>query len=151
MSLTLPQCWTPHSPSETSSSYVSWQSKLLDAVLTKGRPTSSRNVYIRHLSICTNDSTLHSLAAQFGSPISVRAILELDPSVVLPNVLRKHSVQSGMSEGIGNGRGRCKGIGFVLFETEAEAERAIEGLNEQGYDASYARVRLSPIPSPPDR
>lgn len=36
--------------------------------------------------------------------------------------------------------GECKGYGFAMFENEEEAQRAIEGLNRNGLQASFARV-----------
>lgn len=36
--------------------------------------------------------------------------------------------------------GECKGYGFALFEKEADCHTAIDGLNNAGLQASFARV-----------
>jgi RNA recognition motif-containing protein len=36
--------------------------------------------------------------------------------------------------------GECKGYGFAMFDNEQECEEAIEGLNKDGLQASFARV-----------
>ena len=36
--------------------------------------------------------------------------------------------------------GECKGYGFTMFENPDDCERAIDGLNKAGLQASFARV-----------
>lgn len=85
------------------------------------------NVYIRGLSSDTTDASLHALGSLFGRPISVRALLH-------------HS--AGFSNlSLGNDeRGSCKGVGFVLYENEKIAGRAVEGLRRLGWGASFAKM-----------
>lgn len=90
-------------------------------------PSQTTNVYIRLLPPNCTDELLHTLGSLFGRPISVRALLE-----------RKYG-----REGSGREWGRCKGVGFILYENIEVARRAVVGLNELGWQASFAKMSLS--------
>lgn len=34
----------------------------------------------------------------------------------------------------------CKGVGFILYKSPEEAEKAVIGLNAEGFEVSYAKV-----------
>lgn len=43
--------------------------------------------------------------------------------------------------------GLCKGYGFAMYEKEEDCEKAINGLNKKGLQASFARVgQVGPQP-----
>lgn len=68
---------------------------------------SRTNLYIRGLSADTSDSDLFSMCSRFGSIVSTKAILDKNTN-------------------------KCKGYGFVDFETPASAELAVIELQKQG-------------------
>lgn len=68
---------------------------------------SKTNLYIRGLQPETNDGDLFSLCNRFGSIVSTKAILDKSTN-------------------------KCKGYGFVDFETPAAAETAVSELQKQG-------------------
>lgn len=68
---------------------------------------SKTNLYIRGLNGDTSDSDLFSLCSRFGSIVSTKAILDKNTN-------------------------KCKGYGFVDFETPAAAELAVIELQKQG-------------------
>lgn len=68
---------------------------------------SKTNLYIRGLNAETSDSDLFSLCNRFGSIVSTKAILDKSTN-------------------------KCKGYGFVDFETPAAAETAVLELQKQG-------------------
>lgn len=87
-------------------------------------PLQTTNVYVRLLPPNCTDELLHTLGSLFGRPISVRALLE-----------RNHG-----AENAGRECGKCKGVGFILYENVEVARRAIVGLNELGWQASFAKI-----------
>lgn len=68
---------------------------------------SKTNLYIRGLSADTSDNDLFSLCNRYGSIVSTKAILDKNTN-------------------------KCKGYGFVDFETPAAAEVAVVELQKQG-------------------
>lgn len=68
---------------------------------------SKTNLYIRGLSADTSDDDLFSLCSRYGSIVSTKAILDKNTN-------------------------KCKGYGFVDFETPAAAETAVAELQKQG-------------------
>ncbi|KAI8099295.1 uncharacterized protein BX664DRAFT_289331 [Halteromyces radiatus] len=74
-----------------------------------------QNVYVRGLSSSTTDESFLELCKAYGPVTSSKAILDQKS-------------------------GECKGYGFALFEKEQDCHTAIEGLNNAGLQASFARV-----------
>lgn len=68
---------------------------------------SKTNLYIRGLDPDTNDGDLYTLCSPFGTIVSTKAILDKSTN-------------------------KCKGYGFVDFETPASAELAVIELQKQG-------------------
>ncbi|CAO3680564.1 unnamed protein product [Umbelopsis vinacea] len=75
----------------------------------------THNIYVRGLDSKTTDDGFADMCRPFGSIASSKAIIEQKT-------------------------GECKGYGFAMFETEEDAQRAIDGLNRNGLQASFARV-----------
>eukprot|EP00842_Homolaphlyctis_polyrhiza_P002177 jgi/Hompol1/2960/HPOL_006252-RA len=73
------------------------------------------NIYIRGLPEDYTDDMLLAQCKEFGKIISSKAII--DPMT-----------------------GKCKGYGFVMFNTVDEAKSAMLALGELGYQVSYARA-----------
>ncbi|KAJ3118252.1 hypothetical protein HDU96_002985 [Phlyctochytrium bullatum] len=76
---------------------------------------SHTNLYVRGLMSTATDEWLFELCRGYGTITSSKAILDL--------VTRE-----------------CKGFGFVMYETEQEARTAMEGLQRQGYQVSFAKT-----------
>jgi len=74
----------------------------------------STNIYIRNLSSTTTDESLYQMCKQYGTIVSAKAMIDIRTN-------------------------ECKGFGFVLYETEEEARKAIEALNKSKYFVSFAR------------
>ncbi|KAI9284315.1 hypothetical protein BC943DRAFT_338262 [Umbelopsis sp. AD052] len=75
----------------------------------------THNIYVRGLDSTTTDEAFADMCSPYGPIASSKAIIEQKT-------------------------GECKGYGFAMFENEDEAQRAIEGLNRNGLQASFARV-----------
>lgn len=75
---------------------------------------SKTNLYIRGLTADTSDSDLFSLCNRYGSIVSTKAILDKNTN-------------------------KCKGYGFVDFETPASAKHAVEELTKQGIFVHMAK------------
>ncbi|CAO3643764.1 unnamed protein product [Cunninghamella blakesleeana] len=73
------------------------------------------NVYVRGLPSTTTDESFLELCKNYGDVQSSKAILDQKS-------------------------GECKGYGFALFESEQDCHDAIEGFNNSGLQASFARV-----------
>ncbi|KAI8070801.1 hypothetical protein BC940DRAFT_295595 [Gongronella butleri] len=73
------------------------------------------NVYVRGLSPSTTDDSFLELCKAYGNVTSSKAILDQKS-------------------------GECKGYGFAMYEQEDECQSAIQGLNNAGLQASFARV-----------
>ncbi|TPX34839.1 hypothetical protein SmJEL517_g02578 [Synchytrium microbalum] len=73
------------------------------------------NVYVRGLDPTMTDDKFYEIVKEFGSIVSAKAIVHLQT-------------------------GECKGFGFVMYERESEARAAMNGLEANGYQVSFARV-----------
>ncbi|XP_039430254.1 protein alan shepard isoform X4 [Culex pipiens pallens] len=78
---------------------------------------SKTNLYIRGLQQGTTDKDLINMCAQYGTIISTKAILDKTTN-------------------------KCKGYGFVDFESPACAEGAVKGLQAKGIQAQMAKVGI---------
>lgn len=78
---------------------------------------SKTNLYIRGLQQCTTDKDLVNMCQQYGTITSTKAILDKTTN-------------------------KCKGYGFVDFETPACAENAVKGLQSKGIQAQMAKVGI---------
>ncbi|KAJ2775637.1 hypothetical protein H4R18_005962 [Coemansia javaensis] len=76
-----------------------------------------RNVYIRSLPEDCDDAALEALAAPYGAIESSKSIMD-------------------------EATGKCKGYGFVMYQTEDQAAHAIAALNAMGLHSSLARDSL---------
>jgi len=79
---------------------------------------SHTNIYISGLMADTSDDDLLILCAPYGSIVSTKAIRDRDLNA-------------------------CKGYGFIMFEHESAATRAIDGLNKGGFQATFAKMSRS--------
>ncbi|XP_026492214.1 protein alan shepard isoform X3 [Vanessa tameamea] len=79
-----------------------------------GEQLSRTNLYIRGLSQNTSDKDLVQMCQMYGNIISTKAILDKNTN-------------------------KCKGYGFVDFETIASAEAAVKGLQAKGVQAQMAK------------
>lgn len=79
-----------------------------------GDQLSKTNLYIKGLTHTTTDKDLLNLCAPYGSIISTKAILDKDTN-------------------------KCKGYGFVDFESPLSAEKAVKALQAQGVQAQMAK------------
>lgn len=75
--------------------------------LSNSEQLSKTNLYIRGLTAETSDSDLYSLCSRFGSIVSTKAILDKNTN-------------------------KCKGYGFVDFDSPEAAELAVVELQKQG-------------------
>lgn len=82
-----------------------------------GEQLSKTNLYIKGLTHTTTDKDLLNLCAPYGNIISTKAILDKDTN-------------------------KCKGYGFVDFESPLAAEKAVKALQAQGVQAQMAKVCL---------
>ncbi|XP_047503756.1 protein alan shepard isoform X5 [Pieris napi] len=79
-----------------------------------GEQLSRTNLYIRGLNQNTTDKDLVQMCQMYGNIISTKAILDKNTN-------------------------KCKGYGFVDFETIASAEAAVKGLQAKGVQAQMAK------------
>lgn len=79
-----------------------------------GEQLSKTNLYIRGLKSDTTDKDLLELCQQYGKIISTKAIIDLET-------------------------GKCKGYGFVDYESEKSAEQALKTLQSNGVQAQMAK------------
>ncbi|KAF4518612.1 hypothetical protein B566_EDAN009861 [Ephemera danica] len=79
---------------------------------------SKTNLYIRGLNQNTTDKDLVNMCSQFGTIISTKAILDKNTN-------------------------KCKGYGFVDFESPVAAEAAVKALQAKGIQAQMAKVGIS--------
>ncbi|CDH49294.1 meiotic rna-binding protein 1 [Lichtheimia corymbifera JMRC:FSU:9682] len=75
----------------------------------------THNVYVRGLAESITDETFEELCKEFGTIVSTKAMIDQKT-------------------------GLCKGYGFAMYEKEEDCEKAINGLNKKGLQASFARV-----------
>ncbi|XP_050501367.1 protein alan shepard isoform X3 [Diabrotica virgifera virgifera] len=78
---------------------------------------SKTNLYIRGLNPATTDKDLVNMCQQFGTIISTKAILDKNTN-------------------------KCKGYGFVDFESPAAAEGAVKALTAKNIQAQMAKVGI---------
>ncbi|XP_031620576.1 protein alan shepard isoform X2 [Contarinia nasturtii] len=78
---------------------------------------SKTNLYIRGLQQCTTDKDLINMCQQYGNITSTKAILDKQTN-------------------------KCRGYGFVDFESPACAEGAVKGLQSKGIQAQMAKVGI---------
>jgi RNA recognition motif-containing protein len=78
---------------------------------------SKKTLYIGNLKFESNEDTLKEVFGKYGRIVEAR----------VPR----------------NERGRSKGFGFVQFETEEEAQKAVEGMDNQELDGRTLRVNIS--------
>lgn len=76
------------------------------------------NMYVSNLSFHTADDDLRKLFEQFGAVSSAKVINDRDT-------------------------GRSRGFGFVEMESEAEAKKAIEGLNNKEIEGRPMSVSVA--------
>ncbi|KAL1924158.1 uncharacterized protein VTP21DRAFT_7193 [Calcarisporiella thermophila] len=81
-------------------------------------PTQTTNVYIRGLPPTTTDESLYNMCVVYGKITSSKAMLD-------------------------QRTGECKGYGFVMYETDDEAKRAMEALMQMGFQVSFAKDSFS--------
>lgn len=104
-----------HSNSNSSTSPNSTGSSGYISSSTNGSETLSKtNLYIRGLPQSTTDKELLNLCHPYGSIISTKAILDKNTN-------------------------KCKGYGFVDFESPNAAEDAVKALQDQGIQAQMAK------------
>lgn len=75
---------------------------------------SKTNLYIRGLPPATTDEDLNNLCSRYGNIISTKAILDKNTN-------------------------KCKGYGFVDFESPAVAQKAVTALKSKGIQAQMAK------------
>ncbi len=75
----------------------------------------AKKLYVGNLTYNVSDSDLETLFAQFGTVQSVQIIVDRDTN-------------------------RSKGFGFVEMDTDAQAQAAIQGLNEREHDGRRLTV-----------
>uniref|UniRef100_A0A0N4Z2F7 RRM domain-containing protein n=1 Tax=Parastrongyloides trichosuri TaxID=131310 RepID=A0A0N4Z2F7_PARTI len=76
---------------------------------------SNTNLYIRNLTQETTDDSLKELCEKFGEIVSTKAIMDKQTNT-------------------------CRGFGFVKFNNVEDAQKAMNGLSEQGLHVTQARV-----------
>ena len=80
-----------------------------------GEKLSKTNLYIRGLHSSTTDEDLVNMCKKYGNIVSTKAILDKDTN------------------------NKCKGYGFVDFDSPTSAQRAVTALQNQGIQAQMAR------------
>ncbi|KAL8279358.1 hypothetical protein RQP46_008170 [Phenoliferia psychrophenolica] len=106
-------------------------------------PDRTQNVYVRLLPPLASDATLFELGSRFAPVVSVRALLNpLPPQFQAPKIYDSmgREYPRPISLAFGTQVPLCRGVGFVLYHSIEDAEKAILGLNELGFDASFAKL-----------
>ena len=78
----------------------------------------AKKLYVGNLTYNVNESDLEALFAPFGTVQSAQVIVDRDTN-------------------------RSKGFGFVEMDTEAQAEAAIQGLNDRDHDGRNLTVNMA--------
>ncbi|XP_063233086.1 protein alan shepard isoform X4 [Bacillus rossius redtenbacheri] len=86
--------------------------------LAGGEQLSKTNLYIRGLNQNTTDKDLVNMCMSYGTIISTKAILDKNTN-------------------------KCKGYGFVDFDSPVSAEAAVKALQAKGIQAQMAKVGIS--------
>ncbi|XP_033610638.1 protein alan shepard isoform X4 [Cryptotermes secundus] len=117
----VPTAASPSNTNSSSSSNTGSQSGTLSTSLSNnmgpapvGEQLSKTNLYIRGLNQNTTDKDLVQMCSMYGNIISTKAILDKNTN-------------------------KCKGYGFVDFETPASAESAVKALQAKGVQAQMAK------------
>ncbi|ORX50254.1 hypothetical protein BCR36DRAFT_57225 [Piromyces finnis] len=100
--------------SRSNSCMPSLSSPTPSATSNNGPIQPSTNIYIRNLSSTTTDDSLYQMCKQYGTIVSAKAMVDIRTN-------------------------ECKGFGFVMYETEEQARKAIDALNKLKYYVSFAR------------
>nr|XP_006819318.1 PREDICTED: RNA-binding motif, single-stranded-interacting protein 3-like isoform X2 [Saccoglossus kowalevskii] len=79
-----------------------------------GEQLSKTNLYIRRLPPNTTDQDLQNMCLPYGKIVSVKAILDKSTN-------------------------KCKGYGFVDFDSHGAAQKAVQALQQQGIEAQMAK------------
>ncbi|KAL8279116.1 hypothetical protein RQP46_008574 [Phenoliferia psychrophenolica] len=108
-------------------------------------PDRTQNVYVRLLPPLASDATLFELGSRFAPVVSVRALLNPLPlpfqaPKIYDSMGREYPRPSPLAYGAQVPL--CRGVGFVLYHSIEDAEKAILGLNELGFDASFAKLPI---------
>jgi RNA recognition motif-containing protein len=90
--------------------------------------TVSHFLQVRLLPPEARASDLHALGSRFGQVLSVRALMATS---VIADPFSGQLIETQT----------CRGVGFILFKSPDEAERAVGSLNADGFEASFAKVR----------
>lgn len=121
----VPTAASPANTNSSSSSNTGSQSGTLSTSLSNnmgpgpaGEQLSKTNLYIRGLNQNTTDKDLVQMCSMYGNIISTKAILDKNTN-------------------------KCKGYGFVDFETPASAESAVKALQAKGVQAQMAKVGIT--------
>ncbi|XP_073970730.1 RNA binding motif single stranded interacting protein alan shepard isoform X25 [Rhodnius prolixus] len=115
----VPTASSPANTSSSSSSNTGSQSGTLSTSLSNNmagqeQQLSRTNLYIHGLGPNTTDNELYNMCSQFGAIISTKAILDKNTN-------------------------KCKGYGFVDFESGECAEAAVKALQAKGVQAQMAK------------
>ncbi|XP_077293039.1 RNA binding motif single stranded interacting protein alan shepard isoform X2 [Arctopsyche grandis] len=115
----VPTAASPSNTTSSSSSATGSQSGTMSTSLSNNanvplEQLSRTNLYIRGLAPTTTDKDLVNMCHQFGTIISTKAILDKNTN-------------------------KCKGYGFVDFESVNSAEAAVKGLQAKGIQAQMAK------------
>ncbi|KAK0079737.1 hypothetical protein PV326_008574 [Microctonus aethiopoides] len=120
----VPTASSPANTSSSSSSATGSQSGTISTSLSnnamQGQPPeqlSKTNLYIRGLNQNTTDKDLVNMCSQYGTITSTKAILDKNTN-------------------------KCKGYGFVDFESPVAAEGAVKALVAKGIQAQMAKVGI---------
>lgn len=126
----VPTASSPANTSSSSSSNTGSQSGTLSTSLSNNmggqggeQQLSKTNLYIHGLNPSTTDKELYNMCSQFGTIISTKAILDKNTN-------------------------KCKGYGFVDFESGDCAEAAVKALQAKGVQAQMAKVGITLLRSP---
>ncbi|XP_066995646.2 protein alan shepard [Anabrus simplex] len=133
----VPTATSPSNTNSSSSSNTGSQSGTMSTNLSNnlgpgggggggGEQLSKTNLYIRGLNQNTTDKDLVNMCSQFGTIISTKAILDKNTN-------------------------KCKGYGFVDFESPMAAEAAVKALQSKGIQAQMAKVGISLLRRPPSQ
>lgn len=126
----VPTASSPANTSSSSSSNTGSQSGTLSTSLSNNmggqggeQQLSKTNLYIHGLNPSTTDKELYNMCSQYGNIISTKAILDKNTN-------------------------KCKGYGFVDFESGDCAENAVKALQGKGVQAQMAKVGITLLRSP---
>ncbi|KAK4702854.1 hypothetical protein P7C70_g3370, partial [Phenoliferia sp. Uapishka_3] len=104
-------------------------------------PTLTANVYVRLLPQHTRDSDLLSLGSLFAPVVSVKALLDRNALPRERDTTYYDSRESSIPrpQSLLFSEPSCRGVGFILYQSVDDATKAIIGLVNLGFDASFAK------------